>query len=206
MIMKKYFALLIILVSTSLCLGSVKENKSQIDAAAINATGDGIITMYRPDKDERITIHYKDNEDRLRNDELAKLNYFFRCRLTGEVHDIDPKLIHILDMIQDHFGAKELKIISQYRSPTRNAMMRREGRGVAKNSLHMQGMAADIEIDGVPASQIRDYAYSLKRGGTGFYGNNSFIHVDTGRVRTWGFVPTDKRAIMTARKTVNSNK
>jgi len=151
--------------------------------------GDGKLTLYRPDKGERESFVYRDSKGRLSAQELDKIARFFRCRLTGEVHDIDAELIETLDIVSDRFGGKEVEIISGYRSPTRNALMRRKSKRVAKDSLHMRGRAADIVIRGVPAAAIRDFAYSLMKGGVGYYGSRSFVHIDSGPMRAWGWRP-----------------
>lgn len=150
---------------------------------------DGTITLYRPDKNERQTFVYRDKKGRLDVRALDKVNRFFRCRLTEEIYDIDPQLVVLLDRISDHFSGRQIDVISGYRSPTRNALMRRQGRRVARDSLHLRGMAADIEIAGVAPAEIRNFAYALKDGGVGYYGCRSFVHVDTGAIRTWGWRP-----------------
>ena len=79
-------------------------------------------------------------------------------------------------------------IISGYRSPQTNAMLRERGgshAGVASQSLHMVGKAIDIRLPGVTLDHLRSAAASLKRGGVGFYPSSNFVHVDTGRVRYW---------------------
>lgn len=67
----------------------------------------------------------------------------------------------------------------------KNEILRANGRGVAKHSLHMQGRAIDIRLTGVDTSQLRNYCISMKCGGVGYYQKSNFIHVDTGRVRSW---------------------
>lgn len=151
--------------------------------------GDGVVTLYRPDEDERQTFRYRNAEGKVDPAAMAEIRHFFRCRLTAEEHEVDPVLIETLDVISDRFGGQEVRIISGYRSPTRNALMRKQGRRVAKNSLHMKGMAADIEIEGISPVAIRDESYALRRGGVGYYGRNTFVHVDTGELRTWGWRP-----------------
>jgi uncharacterized protein YcbK (DUF882 family) len=79
----------------------------------------------------------------------------------------------------------EFQIISGYRSPKTNEMLRSSGSGVAKRSLHMQGRAIDIRLSGYDTARLRKAAMSLRRGGVGYYGGSDFIHVDTGRVRSW---------------------
>jgi len=72
-----------------------------------------------------------------------------------------------------------------YRTPHTNEYLRTHGHGVARHSLHMQGMAIDIRVPGVSAAKLRDAALALHRGGVGYYADSNFVHVDTGRVRRW---------------------
>lgn len=151
--------------------------------------GDGMITLFRPVKNSRETFRYRNYDGTYSEEAMEAIALFFRCRLTDEAEPIDPQLIEILDSIEDHFGAKEVRLISAYRSPTRNGLMRGRNRRVARESYHMKGMAADIEIPGVSAKKVRDFAYLLNQGGVGYYSRRPFIHVDTGPLRTWGFKP-----------------
>lgn len=151
--------------------------------------GNGIVTLYRPDKDERATFAYRDKNGAYDRDALVEIAHFFRCRLTDEEHEISPKLIELLDAMEDHFDAPEIQLISGYRSPLRNSIMSARSRRVAKKSLHTEGMAADIKIAGISNRRIRSFAYRLGRGGVGYYGQKSFVHVDTGPVRAWGWMP-----------------
>ncbi len=157
--------------------------------AASALRGDGVVTFYRPDKNERATFRYRDSAGRYMPAAMDAIAHIFRCRLTGEEHEIDPRLIELLDTIQDHFGSNEVRLISTYRSPLRNAIMHRRSRGVAKESLHMRGMAADIELPGVAKTAVRDFAYAMHGGGVGFYRRNGFVHVDCGFMRAWGWKP-----------------
>ncbi|MFA4873792.1 MAG: DUF882 domain-containing protein [bacterium] len=158
-------------------------------ASAASLRGDGVVTLYRPDKNERGTFRYRDASGRYMPEVMDEIARIFRCRLTGEKHEIDPRLIEILDALQDHFGSQEVRLISTYRSPERNAMLRRHSRGVAKESLHMRGMAADIELPGVSKAAVRNFAFALHDGGVGFYRRSGFVHVDCGSLRTWGWKP-----------------
>ncbi len=156
--------------------------------------GDGKITLYRPVKNDRETFRYRKADGSYSEEAMDSIAHFFRCRLTDEAHPIDPQLIEILDAIEDHFGARELKLISAYRSPERNSLMRRRTRRVATESFHTKGMAADIELAGVSPWKVRDFAYFLNQGGVGYYSRRPFIHVDTGPLRTWGFKPRPIRS------------
>jgi uncharacterized protein YcbK (DUF882 family) len=117
---------------------------------------------------------------------LQQLNHFLRDFRTGEVHPIDTKLFSLLCMIQqlgESSGTYE--IISGYRSKATNAKLRKSSSGVAKKSLHMTGRAIDVRLSDLKTTTLRDLACSLKSGGVGYYSQSDFVHIDTGRVRTW---------------------
>ena len=107
----------------------------------------------------------------------------------NEVKPIDPQL---LDLLFELGGTLEtdqpFHVISGYRSPHTNQMLRERGgsdTGVATKSLHMVGKAIDIRVPGVKLDDLRAAAKSLKLGGVGFYPSSNFVHLDTGRVRYW---------------------
>ena len=79
------------------------------------------------------------------------------------------------------------EIISGYRSPTTNNMLRGRSKssGVAKKSLHMQGRAIDLRMEDFSTKRIRDIAKSLRAGGVGYYSRSNFVHIDSGDVRDW---------------------
>ena len=77
------------------------------------------------------------------------------------------------------------EVLSGYRSPQTNAALHRTSSGVATRSLHMEGRAIDVRMTGFPTRKLRDLALSLQSGGVGFYARPDFLHLDTGRVRTW---------------------
>jgi uncharacterized protein YcbK (DUF882 family) len=120
---------------------------------------------------------------------LTDLNHLLRDFRTGDVKPIDPKLF---DLLHELGGTLETDrpyhVISGYRSPITNAMLRERGgahSGVASHSLHMVGKAIDIRVPGIPLDDLRRAARSLKLGGVGFYPASNFVHVDIGRVRYW---------------------
>lgn len=117
---------------------------------------------------------------------LAQVNHFLRDFRSGEVHSIDPRLLDILHELQVLADRDTVfEVISAYRSPATNANLRTRSSGVAKRSLHMDGRAIDIRITGFSTRRLRDHALSLQRGGVGYYAGPDFVHVDTGRVRSW---------------------
>ncbi len=116
----------------------------------------------------------------------GKLNSFLRDFRTGEVRPIDPCLLDILCEIQSTTGSRgTIEIISGYRSPQTNAQLSRTSQGVATHSLHMDGQALDIRIRDLPTRTLRTAATALRRGGVGYYASSDFVHLDTGRFRTW---------------------
>lgn len=116
---------------------------------------------------------------------FERINYVLRDFRTGEAFPMDPRTIDILNQIQAKMGLdRPFEVLSGYRSPKTNAMLRRASTGVAKNSFHMYGQAIDIRVAG-KTRKLRDVAKSLRAGGVGYYPKSSFVHVDTGNVRSW---------------------
>ena len=119
-------------------------------------------------------------------DALGTINRVLRDFRTGDVHVIEPKLLDLLTSLRGKLETQaELQVISGYRSPKTNAMLRASSDGVAATSLHMKGMAIDIRIPGRPLARVRDAALNLAVGGVGYYPKSDFVHVDVGRVRRW---------------------
>lgn len=147
--------------------------------------GDGRINFYNTHSDELLEVGYKSKEDGYDDGGVNELNYILRCRLTGERMPINLKLIALIDHVEDHFSADRVEVISGYRSPELNGMLRSRGRGVGKRSYHMMGMAIDIRIPGVPTKALSDYVASLRVGGVGYYPGPDFVHIDVGPVRYW---------------------
>jgi len=116
---------------------------------------------------------------------LTQLNQVLRDFRTGEVCGIDAQLFDTLHALNLACGAGCFEVISGFRSPRTNAMLRRHSSGVAGNSLHTSGRAIDVRLSGRDTRRVRDAAAALGRGGVGFYESSDFVHLDTGRVRTW---------------------
>jgi uncharacterized protein YcbK (DUF882 family) len=125
-------------------------------------------------------------EGQYQPEELKAINHVLRDHRTGDSHAIDEHLIEMLNLLQHKMHSKQpFHVISGYRSPKTNAMLRQNSDGVAKKSLHMQGMAIDIRLPGRHLSDLRKTALGMKVGGVGYYPGSDFVHVDTGRVRQW---------------------
>jgi uncharacterized protein YcbK (DUF882 family) len=121
-----------------------------------------------------------------RPDCLAQVNHLLRDFRTGDVHPIDPGVLDILFSLQVLAHRKAVfQVISGYRSPATNAMLRRTTEGVAQHSMHLVGRAIDVRLGGFSTSRLAGLARSVGRGGVGFYRVSDFVHIDTGRVRFW---------------------
>lgn len=116
-----------------------------------------------------------------------RLNYVLRDFRTNEAFPMDPRVIDIAAMVQKKLGYHApIQILSGYRSPKTNNMLRRTSSGVARNSFHMYGQALDLRApDSVGTRKLRNVAKSLQAGGVGYYPRSGFVHVGTGKVRTW---------------------
>jgi uncharacterized protein YcbK (DUF882 family) len=117
---------------------------------------------------------------------LAEVNHIFRDYRTGRVKAIKKELLDLMFSIQKKINVDEpFHIISGYRSPGSNAMLRKRQKNVAKNSLHMYGKAVDIRIPGFSLRTLRREAINLGKGGVGYYPRARSIHIDVGEVRYW---------------------
>jgi uncharacterized protein YcbK (DUF882 family) len=135
---------------------------------------------------ERLDIEYR-HGNVYDADALARINYYLRDHRTGEVHKYDPRVLDLLHELTVALGrpSAEIDVICGYRTPWSNEYLRAHGHGVALHSLHLQAMAIDIRLPGVPTAKLRDTALALHRGGVGYYATSGFVHVDVGRVRRW---------------------
>ncbi len=134
---------------------------------------------------ERLAVEYFSGGAYL-PDALATVNHFLRDFRTGDVHLIDPELLDLLHRLAATAEtSKPFQVISGYRSPATNEMLRHRSEGVAAGSLHMKGQAIDIRLADVPLPKLRQAALDARRGGVGYYPASDFVHVDTGRVRMW---------------------
>lgn len=117
---------------------------------------------------------------------LDDLNHFLRDFRTGDAVTMDPAVFDILHEVQRASGSVgTFEVISAYRSPATNEMLRDNSSGVAKNSQHLLGKAIDVRLTDLATAELRDVALSLGRGGVGYYHESDFVHVDTGRARQW---------------------
>jgi uncharacterized protein YcbK (DUF882 family) len=117
---------------------------------------------------------------------LDAIDAFLEDFRNGDEHRMDPALLDILFDIKLKTGTRApFQVISAYRSPDTNRMLRDTTVGVAKDSMHLRGQAIDVRLADVPLDTLRTVALDLRKGGVGYYPESQFVHVDTGRVRRW---------------------
>jgi uncharacterized protein YcbK (DUF882 family) len=134
---------------------------------------------------ERVDVEYFRAGDYVA-DALAKIETVLRDFRNGERHAIDPRLMDYLVDVAAGAGVKaSFSVISGYRSPQTNERLHEKSSGVAEHSLHMQGRAIDVRVNGVDCADLAARALDLKRGGVGYYRASNFVHLDTGAFRTW---------------------
>ncbi|NQU72888.1 MAG: DUF882 domain-containing protein [Rhodospirillales bacterium] len=121
-----------------------------------------------------------------RGDALSDIDHILRDHRTGDVALMDLGLLDLLHALRTTMESDEpFEVISGYRSPKTNEMLRQKGSGVNENSLHMTGRAIDIRLPGRDTTGLRTAALALRRGGVGYYAKSNFIHVDVGRLQQW---------------------
>jgi uncharacterized protein YcbK (DUF882 family) len=164
------------------------------DASALNETR--TLSFHHTHSDEDLTVTFK-RDGRYDEEALKQLNHYLRDWRTQDEIVMDRRLFDILwEVYRDVDGKKPIQIISSYRSPATNAMLRRRSSGVARYSQHMLGHAMDFFIPDVPLEQIRYAGLRLQRGGVGFYptSGSPFVHLDTGSIRHWPRMTHDQLA------------
>ena len=120
-------------------------------------------------------------------DGIESINDLLRDHRCNQSTLMDKQLLNVLIQLQDKLGfSGEIEVISGYRSPQTNEMLRLQNRNVSQHSLHMKGKAMDIRIPGYSVKDVFKGASHLQAGGVGKYPHSSFVHIDTGRVRYWG--------------------
>lgn len=147
-----------------------------------------MIKMYNSHTGENIRVVFWTPDYGYIQPALNEVTHFFRDFRMNKTLPVDIDLLNILHYMQSNIRQNAIiELHSGYRAPTTNAMLARRSKRVAKNSLHMKAQAADISVKGYSARQLRIIAQKLNAGGIGMYPNASFIHVDSGNVRKWGF-------------------
>ena len=142
------------------------------------------LNLYNLHTDERLKVLYCRNGVYDRQ-ALKAIDHILRDHRTGEVRTIEPRLLDLLHSLSVKTGSNRFHIISGYRSPATNTMLRKDGRKVASRSLHTRGKAVDIRMPDLDSSLLYRVAVDMQGGGAGHYPGRNFVHVDVGPVRYW---------------------
>lgn len=143
------------------------------------------LSLYNTHTGESLnTVYYSRGESLI--DSLSDINNIMRDHRSGEIEKIDTKLLDTLYLLSERLNTQNaFHIISAYRSPETNNMLRKSSSGVAKKSLHIYGKAVDVRLPGCNLEELREAALQLKRGGVGYYPGSDFVHLDVGPYRYW---------------------
>jgi uncharacterized protein YcbK (DUF882 family) len=173
-------------LSASFAAASALVARRTTAQAAGTGAAPGRLALYHIHTREAVTVVFRDAAGCYDPAALHRLHHLLRCHFTGEVAPIDLRLIEFLRAVdQDLGGDREIHVISGFRSSDYNNWLIRHRSGVAARSLHLQGRAIDVRFPGVPLGQVRRAALALGRGGVGYYPTSEFVHLDSGRVRSW---------------------
>jgi len=172
--MKSFFKIMFLFVSMT-AVGTLSGNTG----------GERTLKFYHTHTGETLKVVYF-RQGKYDHDALDQLKVFMADWRNGKQHNLDPELMYVLWQLQQVTGSSDTwEVISAYRSPETNDMLRSKSSGVARKSQHLLGTAIDVRLRGMDTKVLRDSARQLKLGGVGYYAKSNFIHVDTGRVRYW---------------------
>jgi uncharacterized protein YcbK (DUF882 family) len=133
----------------------------------------------------RLNIVYKRGDEYV-PEALEEIDVFLSDFRTGDITKIDPELLDLIYDIRESLGSNgTYEVISAYRSPATNEMLRQRTGSVAKNSQHLLGKAIDVRLTEIDLRELHAAAIAIQRGGVGYYAKSDFVHIDTGRVRRW---------------------
>lgn len=116
---------------------------------------------------------------------LTAISFFLRDHFTNEVTKMDPKLISVVVAAAAQFKSDFVNVVSGFRHPKYNLILRKKGHQVARDSQHTHGNAIDFQIPTCSTQKLEQWAKAQKLGGVGLYLASGFVHMDTGPVRSW---------------------
>lgn len=155
------------------------KSKSRAPAPAIGAKPAKLVNLYNLWTHDWLAV------DPRKPPSLAEVNIFLRDHFTNEATKMEPKLIKTVCAAAVRFKSDVVSVISGFRHPKYNLMLRKKGRQVARDSQHTHGNAVDFAIPGVSTEKLHEWAKAQKLGGVGIYPSSKFVHIDTGPVRFW---------------------
>ncbi len=160
-------------------------SKSVLAAIEDTAPAERSISLYNPNtKDSFNGVYWRAGNPV--EEAVHNINHLLRDVRTDDVKPVDMNLLDLIAAMSIELKTVEpFHVICGYRSPKTNDLLRRQNKGVAKNSFHIRGQAADIRLPGQNTDVLRKAAYKLKMGGVGYYPRRRFVHIDVGPIRYW---------------------
>jgi uncharacterized protein YcbK (DUF882 family) len=176
---RRHFLAQSLAMTAGLCIAG------EAPAAILKAGSDRTLAFHNLHTNESLKCRYWSNGG-YDHAALEDINFLLRDFHTDEIKAIDTRLLDLLTLVRRRLNTRQpYQVISGYRSPKTNAMLRARSRGVAKHSLHMAGKAIDVCLPGVELATLRETGLALKLGGVGYYPRSGFVHLDAGRPRFW---------------------
>ncbi|HEX4151487.1 MAG TPA: DUF882 domain-containing protein [Steroidobacteraceae bacterium] len=175
-----------VLGAAGLLAGASAAGMLGVDARAAEAAPSRRIVLRNLHTPDSLDIVYRRGDEDYVPEAMSAIQALLRDYRTGAQHPIDPRLMDYLCDVARHAGVEPVfSVISGYRSPQTNRMLHERSSEVATHSLHMEGRAIDVRLAGVDCARLADRALGMRRGGVGYYRNSDFVHLDTGRLRSW---------------------
>jgi uncharacterized protein YcbK (DUF882 family) len=174
-----------LMASAVLLTAGVALPRRAFAASAPMSSPERKLAFYNTHTGEQLkTVYWADGA--YQPDSLSEIYRVLRDHRSDEVSPIDTRLLDLLHTLSDKLDTtSQFHVISGYRSPATNAKLAEKSNGVARHSLHMDGLAIDIRLPGRELADVRRAAIALRGGGVGYDPGSNFVHVDVGRVRTW---------------------
>lgn len=167
------------------CLGAASIAGLPATRAMASVTEDKTLRLYNIHTGEYLTTTFW-ADGQYQDGEIQALDLLLRDHRANQAMAMQRELYEKMYHLQELFNSREpLYVVSGYRAPATNQGLRQASDGVAENSLHMQGRAVDLRIPGVSHRDLHQAALAMRSGGVGYYPRSGYIHIDTGRVRSW---------------------
>jgi uncharacterized protein YcbK (DUF882 family) len=144
-----------------------------------NAMASRVITLHNVWTNESLPVPQGEKPAEPRFDQLV------RCHYTNQATTMDERLVHTVLQAAQKFNASYVEIVSGFRAPKYQLMLRKKGREVARDSEHPRGHAVDFRLPGIATKKLLKFVRSLHLGGVGYYPHSAFVHADVGRIRFW---------------------
>jgi hypothetical protein len=138
-----------------------------------------VITLHNVWTNESLPVLVDEKPAEPRFDQLT------RCHYTNQATTMDGRLVETVLKAAQKFGASYVEIVSGFRAPKYQLMLRKKGHEVARDSEHPRGHAVDFRLPGIATRKLLKFVRSLHLGGVGYYPDSAFVHADVGRVRFW---------------------